>query len=99
VLIPAQDLGVPWSENHGFQHALRRMVPPRARGFRDFAIDHYPKYPATTPFLEVYRSAGAGKAEVLEIAPEDRRTASGLSHPQWTRIGMPRWTACLNYKM
>lgn len=79
VLIPAQDLGVSWSENHGFQHALRRICTTLARGwFRDFAIDHYPEVSRyDKPFLDVYHRAveeGKLSRKVLEITPEDRRT-------------------------
>jgi len=78
VLIPAEDLGVPWSENHGFQHALRRICTTLARGwFRDFAIDHYPEVSRyDKPFLDVYHLAveqGRLGRKVLGITPEGRR--------------------------
>ena len=78
VLIPAADLGVPWSENHGFQHALRRICTTLARGwFRDFAIDHYAEVSAyDTPFLDVYHDAvksGTLTRKLLQITPEARR--------------------------
>lgn len=78
VLIPAADLGVPWSENHGFQHALRRICTTLARGwFRDFAIDHYAEISAyDRPFLDLYRravEAGKLRRKPLEITPEARR--------------------------
>ena len=78
VLIPAEDLRVPWSENHGFQHALRRICTTLARGwFRDFVIDHYAEVSAyDTRFLDVYHRAveeGKLSRKLLQITPEDRR--------------------------
>ena len=78
VLIPAQDLGIPWDENHGFQHALRRVCTNLARGwFRDFAIDNYPEVSRyDKPFLDEYnRGLAQGKLsrKVLPITVEARR--------------------------
>ena len=78
VLIPAADLGIPWSENHGFQHALRRICTTLARGwFRDYAIDHYPEVSRyDRPFLQVYQQAveqGKLERKSLPITFEDRR--------------------------
>ena len=78
VLIPAQDLGVPWDENLAFQHALRRVCTNLARGwFRDFAIDHYPEVSRyDKPFWREYQQAlAAGKLrrKELPVSPEERR--------------------------
>jgi hypothetical protein len=78
VLIPAQDLGVPWDENQGFQHALRRVCTTLARGwFRDFAIDNYPEVSRyDKPFLNDYQRAlaqGKLSRKVLPITAEARR--------------------------
>lgn len=78
VLIPAQDLGVPWNENLAFQHALRRVCTNLARGwFRDFAIDHYPEISRyEKPFLRDYQQAlaqGRLRRKDPPVAPQDRR--------------------------
>jgi hypothetical protein len=78
VLIPAQDLGVAWDENQGFQHALRRVCTTLARGwFRDFAIDNYPEISHyDKPFLNDYqRSVAQGQLsrKTLPISVEARR--------------------------
>ena len=78
VLIPARDLGVPWDENRGFQHALRRVCTTLARGwFRDFAIDNYPEVSRyDKPFLNDYHRSlerGTLSRKVLPISDEDRR--------------------------
>lgn len=78
VLIPAQDLGIPWDENLAFQHALRRVCTNLARGwFRDFAIDHYPEVSRyDKSFLQAYRQAlaeGRLCRKALPVSPEDRR--------------------------
>ena len=78
VLIPAQDLGIPWDENQSFQHALRRVCTNLARGWvRDFAIDNYPEVSRyDKPFLnEYHRALAQGKLsrKVLPITVEARR--------------------------
>lgn len=44
VLIPANELDIPWNPHHAYLHALRRICTDITRGwFRDFAIEHHPE--------------------------------------------------------
>ncbi len=78
VLIPAQDLGIDYAENDGFQHALRRICTTLARGwFRDFAIDNYPEISRyDKAFVGEYRRAlaqGRLDRKPPPVAADERR--------------------------